>query len=277
MADPRSLCTRSTSLTRVERGGATARRDLLAIEEPLELRVACPGREAEPLAVTMRTPGDDEALAAGFLLTEGIVEVLDDVVRPLPAPRLTRGEGRGSLTVTLTRDVDLSAHARAFFATSSCGVCGKATIDRVELLAPPLGRGPSLSARLLATLPERLREAQRVFDATGGLHATGLFATSGELVCAFEDVGRHNAMDKAIGASWLAEAPLSELVAAVSGRASFELVQKAAMAGLAVLVAVGAPSSLAVDAAARLGVTLVGFARGESFNVYAHEGRVTLG
>jgi FdhD protein len=268
--------TRSTTLTRVERASATTVEDVLAVEEPLEIRVACPGRPAVPLAVTMRTPGHDQALAAGFLLTEGIVEAHDDVVRPLPSPHLTRGEGRGSLTVSLTRDVDLGAHTRAFFATSSCGVCGKATIDRVELLAPPLGRGPRLSARLLTALPPRLRAAQQVFEATGGLHATGLFTADGELVCAFEDVGRHNAMDKAIGATWLADAPLTELVAVVSGRASFELVQKAAMAGLAVLVAVGAPSSLAVDAARRLGVSLVGFARADTFNVYAHEGRVTL-
>ncbi|HQU26170.1 MAG TPA: formate dehydrogenase accessory sulfurtransferase FdhD [Acidimicrobiales bacterium] len=252
------------------------RRDTLAGEEPLEIRVG--GRS---MAVTMRTPGADFDLAAGFLVSEGVVAAREDLL----AMRYCAGAEVGPNTYNVL-DLALAPHvaapnesaARAFFTTSSCGLCGKASIDavrtrsRFDLRADPL----AVEASLLATLPDRLREAQTVFSATGGLHGAALAdGASGELLCVREDVGRHNAVDKVVG--WAlreGRLPLSGTVLLVSGRASFELVQKAAMAGIAMLCAVSAPSSLAVELAEETGMGLVGFLRPPSMVVYANAQRV---
>jgi FdhD protein len=233
--------------------------DFVAVEEPLEIRVG-----GEPLAVTMRTPGHDEELALGFLFGEGLID----------GPRQAGPDAELSANVvevagTLLHDPG----ERRFYTSSSCGVCGKGAIEQVTVRSDPLPNGPQVDRATLAALPERLR--QPAFDLTGGLHATGLFDPAGELACAREDVGRHNAMDKVIG--WaLREGglPLHERVLCVSGRLSFELAQKAAVAGCPVLVGVGAPSSLAIELADERGLTLCGFARGGTVNVYTGADRV---
>jgi FdhD protein len=253
--------------------------DTVVGEEPLEIRVGRPGEKRAPLAVTMRTPGDDIDLALGFLLTEGIIGASDDV---LTAQLCAGSEEPNTYNVV---DVALAPHvprpstdpARAFYTTSSCGVCGKASIDAVRTTSrfTIAGDQVTIAAATLASLPDRLRATQKAFDRTGGLHAAGLFTAGGDLVCVREDVGRHNAVDKVIG--WAlrdGRLPLAGHVLLVSGRASFELVQKASMAGVPVLAAVSAPSSLAVDLAAEAGLTLVGFLRGATMNVYAGAGRV---
>jgi FdhD protein len=245
-------------LTRaVEHDGVS---DEVAVEEPLEIRV-----DGVPLAVTMRTPGNDEELALGFLYGEGLI------TEPRPAG-LTEDFAVNTIEVTgpLTRDPS----ARFFYTTSSCGVCGKGALEEVAIHAPPLPDGPEIERALLADLPERLR--QPGFARTGGLHATGLFTPAGELIHVREDVGRHNAMDKVVGRA-LNEGrlPFHGYVLCVSGRLSFELVQKAAVAGAPILVGVGAPTSLAVSLAEDRGMTLAGFARKGSTNVYTRPERVT--
>jgi len=261
---------------RITAEGETSRPDSLAVEEPMELRVG--GR---PLAVTMRTPGNDIDLVHGFLLTEGVIGSREDI----SVVRYCDGvdeQGRNTYNVL---DVALAAGVtppaagveRNFYTTSSCGVCGKASLDAVRLNSrhPPAGDRVDVSTATLIGLPAKLREAQRVFDSTGGLHAAGLFTADGELLVVREDVGRHNAVDKVIG--WAVQSgrvPLSGCVLMVSGRASFELVQKAVMAGIPVLAAVSAPSSLAVELAAESGVTVIGFLRGTSMNVYSVSERV---
>jgi FdhD protein len=256
---------------------ATHRRDTLAGEEPLEIRV-----DGTSLAVTMRTPGADFDLAAGFLVSEGVVSTKDELV----AMRYCAGKGDDGgnqfnvLDLTLAPSVappDESV-ARAFFTTSSCGLCGKASIDavrtrsRFDVHDDPL----KVSSTLLASLPKQLRHAQQVFEKTGGLHAAGLFDANGELLVVREDVGRHNAVDKVVGWALREDRlPLRETILLVSGRASFELVQKAAMAGVPMLCAVSAPSSLAADLADEIGITLVGFLRDPSMVVYAAAERVT--
>jgi FdhD protein len=233
--------------------------DAVAVEEPLEIRVG-----GEALAVTMRTPGDDEDLALGFLHGEGLV---DGPREAGPTADLAANvvEVAGPLTRRLA--------ARRFYTTSSCGVCGKGALEEVAVHAERLPDGPLVERALLAALPDRLR--QPGFARTGGLHATGLFTPSGEVVCSREDVGRHNAMDKVVGwALRTGRLPLHDLVLCVSGRLSFELVQKAAVAGAPVLVGVGAPTSLAVELARDRNVTLGGFARGDRVNIYSGEHRV---
>ncbi|HWT24284.1 MAG TPA: formate dehydrogenase accessory sulfurtransferase FdhD [Solirubrobacteraceae bacterium] len=233
--------------------------DVVAVEEPLEIRV-----DGAPLAVTMRTPGHDEELALGFLFTEGLID----------APRragLT--EDLAANTIEVEGPLSRDASARRFYTTSSCGVCGKGALEEVAVHSEPAPPGPAIDRALLATLPDRLR--QPTFERTGGLHATGLFAPGGELLCVREDVGRHNAMDKVVGRALLDGAvPLHGRILCVTGRLSFELVQKAAVAGAPVLVGVGAPSSLAVSVAADRGMTLAGFARRGSVNVYTGAERV---
>jgi FdhD protein len=233
--------------------------DEVAVEEPLEIRV-----DGAPLAVTMRTPGHDDELALGFLLGEGLI---DGVREAGPPADLALN------TVEVAGPLLRAVGARTFYTSSSCGVCGKGALEEVAVAAPPAAAGPVLARDLVADLPERLR--QPTFARTGGLHATGLFTAAGELVCVREDVGRHNAMDKVIG--WALReglVPLHPHVLCVSGRLSFELVQKAAVAGAPVLVGVGAPSSLAVRLADDRGLTLCGFARGGRVNVYTGEERV---
>jgi FdhD protein len=233
--------------------------DLVAVEEPLEIRV-----DGEPIAVTMRTPGADEELAAGFLFGEGLV---------IDAPDVGLTEDLAANTVEVRGPLTHPPGARNFYTTSSCGVCGKGALEEVAVHSSPISPGPVIARDLLASLPERL--VQPGFSRTGGLHAAGLFDAGGTLLCVREDVGRHNAMDKLIGWALAAgRVPLHPHVLCVSGRLSFELVQKAAVAGAPVLVGVGAPTSLAVELAADRGVTLCGFARRGSVNVYTGEERV---
>ena len=240
--------------------GATESDDRLAVEEPLEIRIA--GR---PVAVTMRTPGHDEELALGFCLTEGLAPVEARVPADLAANTVDV-EAPGA---------DLDRVARSFYTSSSCGVCGKGALEAVAVESPPVTSRLEVPLAVVAALPDTLRAAQPAFDVTGGLHATGLFTVEGMLLCLREDVGRHNAMDKVIGWAFReARLPLAELVLCVSGRLSFELVQKAAVAGCPVVVAVGAPSSLAVALAADRGITLCGFTRGGSTNVYTETWRI---
>ena len=235
---------------RVSHDGVT---DDVAVEEPLEIRVG-----DRPLAVTMRTPGNDEELALGFLHGEGLIAEASTASPPTDlAANTIEIEG------PLLRDPG----DRSFYTTSSCGVCGKGSIEQVAVDSPLATRGPTIARALLAALPERL--SQPAFELTGGLHATGLFDAAGELLIAREDVGRHNAMDKVIGRALIdGDVPLDERILCVSGRLSFELVQKAAVAGCPIIVGVGAPSSLAIDLAEDRGMTLAGFARGGEVNVY---------
>jgi FdhD protein len=260
----------------VNDGVRSERPDTLATEEPMEIRVSGPGQDATSVAVTMRTPGGDYELAAGFLFTEGLIAP-GDVTRVAYCDDLDdEGQRYNVVTVTLARAFDHAALHRNFFATSSCGICGKAALDDVEVRCAPLPPGPEVAATVVATLPGKLRERQRVFDRTGGLHAAGLFTPAGELVALREDVGRHNAVDKVIGERLLrGEVPIGDHVLQVSGRASFEIVQKAAVAGIPIVSAVSAPSSLAVEAGERFGMTVVGFVRDGRCNVYTRPERIT--
>jgi FdhD protein len=274
-----------TTVQRVSGAAATPAIDLLAVEAPLEISLGygpTEQRQTHTLAVTMRTPGHDAELVAGFLLSEGIVHQPADIIGIEHHADPRRPKERGNvIQAELAPDVvlELGRLERHFYTTSSCGVCGKTSIDAVRATAcptPPLANRPQVSAAIIHTLPQRQRAAQAVFEQTGGLHATALFSLEGELLLVREDVGRHNAFDKVVGASLLAgQFPLQQQVVLVSGRASFELVQKAAMAGVAIMAAVGAPSSLAVEAAEEFGLTLLGFVRQDRFNIYSHEARIT--
>ena len=235
--------------------------DRLAVEEPLEIRVG-----GEPVAVTMRTPGHDEELALGFCLSEGI---------PAHAAHVPDDLAANTIEVLLDGPFDLETVRRNFYTSSSCGVCGKGALEAVAVSAQPVASDLRVRPELVAGLPTALRREQAAFEATGGLHATGLFDEHGDLLCVREDVGRHNAMDKVIGwAHGGGLLPLSAHILCVSGRLSFELVQKAAVAGCPLLVAVGAPSSLAVDLARDRGITLCGFVRGGAANVYTEPWRL---
>ena len=268
--------TERRKVIRIRDGVVSARPDTLVAEEPLEIRL-----NGKPLAITMRTPGDDFALAAGFLVSEGVLATASDLLNIVYCAGATV-DGSNTYNVVDVRtapdvampDITLE---RNVYTTSSCGLCGKASLDAVRTTAAwsvaedPLRVGPEV----LSALPDRLRAAQKVFDRTGGLHAAGLFSAEGELLCLREDVGRHNAVDKVVGhALRSGMLPLRGTVLMVSGRASFELVQKAVMAGIPLLAAVSAPSSLAVDLAAESGLTLVGFLRGTSMNVYCGDDRL---
>jgi FdhD protein len=263
----------------VEVDGAQTRRrrDRLATEEPLEIRASGPGQPTVRVAVTMRTPGHDFELAAGFLFSEGLIAGRRAFSQIRYCSDVGTEQHLNVVTVDMREHFDATRMQRNFFASSSCGVCGKASIDQLAVSCEHVAEGPIVTREVITSLPDRLRAEQRVFASTGGLHATGLFRTDGELVVAREDVGRHNAMDKLIGNRLLAgESPLSSSIALVSGRASFELVQKAAVAGIPIMCAVSAPSTLAVDTAKRLGVTLIGFLRGERFNIYTNAQRIDL-
>jgi FdhD protein len=250
------------------------RPDRLVTEEPLEIRVDTAGHASEPVAVTMRTPGHDFDLAAGFLLTEQLAAP-EDVESVSYCTEVDRDQRYNTVTVRLRQSVPL--RDRRFTVNASCGICGATTIADALRDTPPVGRGPTVRRSVLAALPDALRQHQDVFDATGGLHAAGVFRADGTLVLVREDVGRHNALDKVIGNLGLAGGlPARDLVLAVSGRISFEIVQKAAVAGIPVITAVSAPSSLAVEAARRTGQTLVGFLRDEGFNLYTGVQRVAL-
>ena len=251
------------------------RPDVLAGEEPMQIMAAGPGQAPVPVAVTMRTPGNDEELAAGFLYTEGLIG-RGDVERIEFGDPARVAWPDNEVTVRLNRPFDASTIAgRNFVASASCGICGKASLESIEVRCERLAPGPSVSRAIVFGLPYSLRASQTVFESTGGLHAAGLFEPSGRLMGAREDVGRHNALDKLVGAMLLAgRLPLAGTVLLVSGRVSFEIVQKAAAAGIAITCAVSAPTDLAVNAADRLGMTLIGFLRGERFNVYSHPERV---
>jgi|SRR5437588_2589439 len=243
----------------VRRPGGEPERDEVAVEEPLEIRL-----NGRAIVVTMRTPGHDEELALGLLLSEGVSPLRAEVPPDLPVN-----------TVDVAGEVDLGRLQRNFYSSSSCGVCGKGALEAVAVEAPRVESTLRIERGLLAALPERLREAQSTFPATGGLHATGLFDEAGELLCLREDVSRSNAMDKVIGwAFGESRLPLGGQILCVSGRLSFELVRKAALAGCPVLAAAGAPSSLAVDLARDRGITLCGFVRGGRVNVYSKPWRV---
>ncbi len=243
----------------------------------MEIRAAGPGQDPVSVTVTMRTPGSDFELAAGFLHTEGLVRSREDIhsIRYCELP--PEQQNYNVVTVRLSCPFQMDGEARHFYATSSCGICGKASLEAIQLQCRRLPRGPegALTSTVISSLPERLRKSQRIFDETGGLHAGGLFDMDGTTRAIREDVGRHNAVDKLVGWALLAgKVPLHQQVLTVSGRISFEIVQKAAVAGIPVICAVSAPSSLAVEAAQEFGMTIVGFVRGESFNVYTCPERV---
>ncbi|MEA2598995.1 MAG: FdhD protein [Thermomicrobiales bacterium] len=266
----------------VEGGRARLQKDVLATEEPLEIRLHA-GGATRPVAVTMRTPGADFELAAGFLFSEGLISGREDVDRLSYCVGNDACDGEQQYNV-VTVDVrphvapDPALFDRNFGVTSACGICGKSSLDQVERRGiASLGAGPVVSHEVLYGLPDKLRDAQGLFATTGGLHAAGLFTVDGELIALREDVGRHNAVDKLIGWALLeGKLPLSEQIVMVSGRSSFEIAQKCVAAGVPILCAVSAPSSLAVDLAKRFGLTLVGFLRGDRFNVYNGAQRIGL-
>jgi FdhD protein len=281
MTGPSSSLRRPVTSARVLAVAGTspvARPDRLAAEEPMEIRAAGPGQEPVSVAVTLRTPGSDFELAVGFLFTEGLIAARDEVASVAycvdPGPQ---EQQYNIVTVDLIRPFDGSALRRNFYATSSCGICGKASIDQVHVRCAPLSPGPVVAGSTVLGLPPSLRAGQRIFEETGGLHAAGLFDVEGNLLLVREDIGRHNAVDKVVGNSLLAgSVPLSACILMVSGRVSFEIVQKSAVAGIPVLCAVSAPSNLAVDTAEQMGMTVVGFVRDRSFNVYSHPERIDV-
>jgi len=271
--EPAAQSQRSIALTSVEQwqdGAITRVQDYLAVEEPLEIRIG-----ETPISVTMRTPGQDLELAAGFLFTEGIIAGAAELRKLEPVPSAKAGN---TVMAELTKEGSAASAdlQRNFFAASSCGICGKATIESIRVRGVKAPNAQfTISADLLCTLPEKLRESQAVFGHTGGLHAAALFNASGERLVEREDIGRHNAVDKVIGWALIKDrVPLAECVLMVSGRGGFEIVQKALVAGIPVLASVSAPSSLAVQTARELGMTLVGFLRGRRFVIYSGQQRI---
>ncbi len=272
-----------THIFKVQQNERAAHLDLLTVEEPLEIRLGfgpTENRQQKSLSVTMRTPGQDFELALGFLFTENIIQTYEDV----HSIRYCQDLGKQTVADNIVRvelkenvELDLNKLQRHFYTTSSCGVCGKASIEAVEMVCPtPLSNStPSFNTTLIHQLPQALRQQQAMFEHTGGIHAAALFDDSGKLALHSEDVGRHNAVDKLIGQALLKKMlPLQKYLILVSGRASFELVQKSLMAGIPILAAVGAPSSLAVNLARQYNMTLLGFVRNQSFNIYSAESRI---
>jgi FdhD protein len=263
----------------VEDGHVRTRPDVLATEEPMEIRLIA-GGQRQTVAVTMRTPGADFELAAGFLYGEGIVSSPEEIkkISYCVDPDVDAEQQYNIVNVELRggREYDLRPLERHFYTTSACGVCGKASLEQLELRGcPVIPPGPEMAAEKIYALPEKLREAQGLFEATGGLHAAALFDAEGELVALREDVGRHNATDKLLGWAFLeGRLPLRDHAVMVSGRSSFEILQKCLTAGVPIVCAISAPSSLAVDVARRFNITLVGFLRGNRFNVYSAPERV---
>jgi FdhD protein len=261
---------REIALNRYQNGVVEPAQDSLAVEEPLEIRV-----RGVSVAVTMRTPGHDSELAAGFLLSEGLIKHRDEIVEIAPCPAAETPGNVLNVFLKAGAAVDLQKLTRHVFASSSCGICGKASIDTVHQHFAAVNSIVRLAPSVLLALPDKLRKSQSTFDRTGGLHAAGLFDSDGKLLLMREDVGRHNALDKVLGRAllenWL---PLSNCVLLVSGRASFEIVQKALSAGIPIIAAVSAPSSLAMELARESRQTLIGFLREKSFNIYAHPERI---
>jgi len=260
----------SVTVTHVQPGASAAQPDRVAIEEPLEIRL-----HGRPFVVAMRTPGADRELAAGFLLSERVIRSADDL-----GTIEYCGDASNVVNVTLAGDAGAGlervlAERRNVTTNSSCGLCGRQTLDSLAVDVPPIATTLTISSSLVLDLPNKLRGSQTVFDETGGLHAAGLFSRDGGLVEAAEDVGRHNAVDKVVGRMLMREQlPLADHLLCVSGRTSFEILQKALFAGIPIVAAVSAPSSLAIELAESFGITLIGFVRGDSFNIYAHADRV---
>ncbi len=271
------------SIEKISSSGRVETADVLAREEPLEIRLAYfKGKEVlqKALSVTMRTPGNDLDLALGFLLSEGIIREKSDVIKAEYLPHKSTASRENRLLIGLSKDIqfDIKKLERHFYTSSSCGVCGKASIEAIETkcdLQLTYNR-PIVDKKIISKLPNTLRKSQNLFEETGGIHAAGIFDVQGNLILLREDVGRHNAVDKVIGAA-LKEGlfPLSDYILQVSGRTSFELVQKTLMAGIPILSAVGAPSSLAVDLARENEMTLLGFVKGDRFNIYSGGERIT--
>ena len=268
----------TVTVTRNEHGRYVEAADQLVIEEPLQIQVlyGSSGNEQQKnIAVTMRTPGNDEELAAGFLYTEGVIRSNAEVISIIAG-----AAGENTALIVMKGDVEpeLQSAERNFYVTSSCGVCGKTSIDAVrkEIAFPISGDAVRVSAAVLQGLPDALRKRQQIFHNTGGLHACALFATSGDLIMLREDVGRHNALDKLIGNAFLnRQLPLHNKILLLSGRACFELIQKAAIAGISIVAAIGAPSSLAVELAEEAGITLIGFLKNDRFNIYSGFDRIS--
>jgi FdhD protein len=263
-----------TAITRLDAGRRRADADLVTVESPLRIEIGQPGRlEPVRLGVLMRTPGHDEALVVGLLVGEGLLERRDDLVGVSLETSASTGD-MAHVEVAAGLDLETRLPPRTLTITSACGLCGRLEVQAANRRAPDAAASP-ISAEVLARLPRRLRAGQPVFDQTGGLHAAGLFAIDGEPLWLCEDIGRHNAVDKVLGLAWCAgRLPDPDLLLAVSGRVAFEIVQKAAMAGIGGIVAIGAPSSLAVDAARTAGLVLAGFARDDRANVYAGSARM---
>jgi len=267
------------AVTVVRKDGTHASKpDVLVTEEPLEIRVESPSQTVQPVAVTMRTPGHDFELAVGFLFTEGMIKNSDDVhtVRYCQLPDSAEQQFN-VVTVSLTVQFDEALSRRGMVTSASCGICGTTSIEQLAQSVSRIesGIGPIMTSQMLVALPEIIREMQPTFDRTGGLHAAGLVDAQGVAFCVREDVGRHNAVDKVIGKAVLEnKIPISSHALVVSGRLSFEIIQKAAMAGISFIAAVGAPSSLAVETAEDLGITLVGFVRDGTANIYTHKHRI---
>jgi len=267
-------------ITKINAATSSAANDILAAEEPLEIRLeySADGQLIQKtISVTMRTPGDDGELATGFLFTEGIISSKDEIeIKPMMT-----GADKNIITVSIKPGVDINLEKleRHFYTSSSCGVCGKTSIEAIKTVCrlSNTANNAQYPASLLQLLPQKLRNDQDIFERTGGLHASALFDAAGELILLREDVGRHNALDKLIGAALLADKlPLNEHILLLSGRISFELVQKAAMAGIKIITAIGAPSSLAVETAAAFDMTLIGFLRDERFNIYSGAQRIVI-
>lgn len=268
------------TVTSVRKDGSLATKpDVLVTEEPLEIRAESLQQEAQSIAVTMRTPGHDFELAVGFLFTEGMIKRADDVrtVRYCQLPDSAEQQFN-VVTVSLAVPFDEALSRRGMVTSASCGICGTTSIEQLAQITSriDLATGPVMTAQMLTQLPDIIRKAQPTFDRTGGLHAAGLVDASGQTYCVREDIGRHNAVDKVIGNAVLdSKLPISNHALVVSGRLSFEIIQKAAMAGIAFIAAVGAPSNLAVETAEDLGITLVGFVRDGTANIYTHKHRIT--
>ncbi|KAB8332392.1 formate dehydrogenase accessory sulfurtransferase FdhD [Scytonema tolypothrichoides VB-61278] len=262
----------------VEKDQVRLREDQLTTEEPLEIRLVSPQKT---VAVTMRTPGVDFELAAGFLYNEGVISCKQDILRMSYCVDDVDGEQRQNIVnVTLRENLnpDLQPLERHFYTTSACGVCGKASLEALRLRGcPVILPEPIVTAEIIYNLPDKLRAAQGIFNATGGLHAAALFDNQGQLLNLYEDVGRHNALDKLVGSALLSEQlPLSHHIVMVSGRSSFEILQKSTAAGVPIVCSISAPSSLAVSVAKEFGITLIGFLRGERFNVYTGLERISV-
>jgi FdhD protein len=265
---------RAVQVRTMNADGLRTRPDRVAVEEPLEIRVAGPGQQPMSVAVTMRTPGDDFELAVGFLHAEGLLAGGLRRVRYCVDDKLE--QQFNIVTIDVAEPVDPAALTRRFAATAACGICGKATLDDVATHCDPVPAGDVVDVAVLREISAGLASAQPVFDQTGGLHAAGLFDERGRRIVVREDIGRHNAVDKVVGHTLLRRPSAPAVVLAVSGRLGYEIVQKAVVARVPVVTAVSAPSSLAVETAERFGLTLVGFLRGDTFNVYAHPDRLVM-